>query len=284
MEIPIRQISDTKENPTDRFNIRTIESLLNGKPMIHDLHRHTYFFILAVKTGVGEHEIDFINYPVRDYSFFIIRPGQVHKLQLEKEGQGFLMEFNSEFYSPNDSGSKQRLRRVISKSFCALTKDRSERLYNTLTTIHEEYVHKEMGYADLIKANLEIFFIEFLRQSLSPNQNSTLELPYEQERFEAFQELLERHVAEHKTVIQYAEQLGLSVYQLNRITKEVMGKTVSELINDQLILESKRLLLATSNQVKEIAYCLGFEDVSYFIRFFKKNTTFSPETFRNNFK
>lgn len=284
MEIPVRQISDTKENPTDRFNIRTIESLLNGEPMTHDLHRHTYFFILAIKNGRGEHEIDFIDYPVQDHSIFILRPGQVHRLQLDKECRGFLMEFSSEFYSPIDKVSKQRLRRGTSKSFCALTQDRFERLFSTLTTIHTEYANKEIGYAELIKANIEIFFIEFLRQSHSPNQNPTVERSYEQERFEEFQELLERSISEHKTVIQYAEILGVSAYQLNRITKEVIGKTVSELINDQLILESKRLLLATSNQIKEIAYSLGFEDVSYFIRFFKKNTTLSPETFRNNFK
>ncbi|WP_341908425.1 AraC family transcriptional regulator [Fluviicola taffensis] len=284
MEIPVRQISDTKENPTDGFSIRTIESLLNGESMIHGLHRHTYFFILAIKNGSGEHEIDFISYPVVDHSIFILRPGQVHKLKLDKESRGFLMEFSSEFYIPNDVIRKQRLRRVTSKSFCALTQHRFERLYTTLTTIHTEHADKEMGYTDLIRANLEIFFIEFLRQSSSPNQNPSLELSYEQERFEEFLELLERYVSEHKTVIEYANILGVSVYQLNRITKEVMGKTVSELINDQLILESKRLLLATSNQVKEIAFLLGFEDVSYFIRFFKKNTTLSPEAFRNNFK
>lgn len=284
MEIPVRQISDTKEKPTEKFSIRTIESLLNGESVIHELHRHTYFFILVVQKGSGEHEIDFMTYPVADHSVFILRPGQVHKLKLDKGCQGFLMEFSSEFYSPNDVVSKQRLRRVTSKSFCALAQDRFARLYNTLTTIHREHTDQEMGYTDLIRANLEIFFVEFLRQSHSPDQKPTVELAYEHERFEEFQELLERYVTEHKTVIEYADILGVSVYQLNRITKEVMGKTVSELINDQLMLESKRLLLATPNQVKEIAYSLGFEDVSYFIRFFKKNTSLSPEAFRNNFK
>ena len=64
MEIPVRQISDTKEKPTDKFSIRTIESLLNGESVIHELHRHTYFFILVVQKGSGEHEIDFMTYPV----------------------------------------------------------------------------------------------------------------------------------------------------------------------------------------------------------------------------
>ena len=63
-----------------------------------------------------------------------------------------------------------------------------------------------------------------------------------------------------------------------------MGKTVSALINEQIILEAKRYLLATSGQVKDIADQLGYEDVSYFIRFFKKQTGYSPEAFRKNFK
>ncbi|MNX81047.1 HTH-type transcriptional regulator ChbR [compost metagenome] len=63
-----------------------------------------------------------------------------------------------------------------------------------------------------------------------------------------------------------------------------MDKTPSELINEHLLLESKRQLLATSNQVNQIAYNLGYEDVSYFIRFFKKHIGLSPEAFRHNFK
>jgi AraC-like DNA-binding protein len=78
--------------------------------------------------------------------------------------------------------------------------------------------------------------------------------------------------------------LNLSNYQLNAITKTTLGKTCSEVIDEYIILESKRNLLATSNQVTQIAFHLGYEDVSYFIRFFKKHTGYSPEAFRNNFR
>ena len=83
---------------------------------------------------------------------------------------------------------------------------------------------------------------------------------------------------------QYADLLNLSPYQLNAITKASVGKTVAQLIDEQIILEAKRYLLATPNQVKDIAWDLGYEDVSYFIRFFKKHTGLSPDAFRKNFR
>ncbi|HEX8279287.1 MAG TPA: helix-turn-helix domain-containing protein [Segetibacter sp.] len=36
--------------------------------------------------------------------------------------------------------------------------------------------------------------------------------------------------------------------------------------------------------MNQIADHLGYEDVSYFIRFFKKHTGYSPEAFRYNYR
>jgi AraC family transcriptional activator of pobA len=105
-----------------------------------------------------------------------------------------------------------------------------------------------------------------------------------QERLEELLELLETHITTHKQVSEYAQLLNLSAWQLNTITKTTLGKTCSELINEYIILESKRYLLATNHQIKEIAWHLGYEDISYFIRFFKKHTGYSPELFRHNFR
>ena len=95
---------------------------------------------------------------------------------------------------------------------------------------------------------------------------------------------METNITNNKQVSQYADMLNISTYQLNAITKTSLNKTPSELINEYIILESKRQLLATSNQVNQIADHLGYDDISYFIRFFKKHTEYSPEAFRNNFK
>ena len=235
-----------------------------------------------MKNGKGKHEIDFTEYKVLNNSVFFIRPGQVHQLELKVGSTGFLVEFNNEFYQPKDKTANQRLRKASNKNYCEIEVTRFGRLQAMLTAMFEEYNAREEGYQDVIKSSLDIFFIEFVRQSTNPKGQTTVASTYTQERFEEFLELLDKHISTHKQVSQYTDLMILSPYQLNEITKSSVGKTTSELINEQIILEAKRYLLATPNQVKEIADLLGYEDVSYFIRFFKKQTGHSPESFRRN--
>ncbi len=285
-DIPIRKINTHRNEPvvTGKFNIRAIADILDGKDLVHDLHRHDFFFILAMQNGIGNHEIDFTDYEIQNNSIFILRPGQVHQLKLKAGSTGFLAEFDSGFYNPKDKLANQRLIKAGNKNFCAFEAERFKKLQDVLAYIFNEYTLKQEGYIEVIKANLDIFFIEFIRQSSNPQGNTKSSNTYAQERFEEFMELISTHITTHKQVSQYADLLSLSTYQLNSITKATVGKPASELINEQIILEAKRYLLATPNQVKDIADHLGYEDISYFIRFFKKHTGYSPEAFRKNFQ
>lgn len=284
--IPVRQIATghKEQSHKGRFSIRDIQQVLNGKDLVHDLHRHDFFFVLILQKGKGVHEIDFTSYEVHNNSVFILRPGQVHRLELKAGSTGFLMEFDLAFYQPQKTISEQRWKKVTSKNYCKTEADHFARLHSFLSTILHEFTAKEEGYVEAIKANLDLFFIEYIRQSNDPTKIDKPENAYTQERFEELNRLLETNISQMKSVAEYADLLNLSSYQLNAITKASVGKTVSDLINGQIILEAKRYLLATANQVKDIADQLGYEDISYFIRFFKKHTGYSPEAFRKNFK
>lgn len=283
--IPIRRIASfPKQQNSGQFSIRTIEQVLNGSNLVHDLHKHDFYFLLALQQGKGMHEIDFIPYPIQHHSIFILRPGQVHKLALQAGSTGFLMEFDLTFYQPQHSISEQRWKKASSKNYCEVAAAKYLKLHSILENILTEFAARQEGYTEVIKANLDIFFIEYIRQSRNPKEIEKPETAYTQERFDEFCHLLEANTGIIKNVSQYAELLNLSSYQLNAITKASVGKTVSDLINEQIVLEAKRYLLATSNQIKDIADLLGYEDVSYFIRFFKKQTGHSPEAFRKNFK
>jgi AraC family transcriptional regulator, transcriptional activator of pobA len=284
--IPIRYLNSVQKEPnlSESFNIREVKDLLAGTDMIQELHRHDFFYVLALTKGAGSHEIDFLPYKVCDNSVFFMRPGQVHQLSLRAGSKGYLMQFKSDFYFPNDKVSHQVLRKASHKNLCQLDAPRFKKLVTILKYIFQEYTDKLEGYLDVVRATLGIFFIELVRHRQNKKSYSTNISPYSQERLDEFLELLEIHISTQKQVSQYADMLNLSVYQLNAITKSALGKTPSDLINEFIILESKRNLIATSNQVNQIAYSLGYEDVSYFIRFFKKHTGHSPEAFRHNFK
>ena len=285
-DIPIRKINTHQNEPvvTGKFNIRAIADLLDGKDLIHDLHRHDFFFLLALQKGKGNHEIDFTPYEVQNNSIFILRPGQVHQLSLKASCTGFLTEFDTAFYNPKDKLANQRLIKAGNKNFCAFEAERFKKIQDVLSHIYNEFTLKQEGYIEVIKADLDIFFIEFIRQSRNSEGKTKSTNTYAQERFEEFMEDISTHITTHKQVSQYADLLSLSTYQLNAITKASVGKPASEIINEQIILEAKRYLLATTNQIKDIADHLGYEDISYFIRFFKKHTGYSPEAFRKNFQ
>ncbi|MGS2764788.1 helix-turn-helix domain-containing protein [Sinomicrobium sp. M5D2P9] len=278
------QIRNIKErNLSGSFTMSNLSVLLAESDMVEKIHRHNFFFILAIKIGDGEHQIDFTSYPVNDCSVFILRPGQVHKLLLKKGSKGYLMGFDSSFYSPKEQQKRKVFREASFNNFYSFDIEDFNRLIPVLECIFQEYSNREIMYKENIKANLDLFFIELFRQSkrnnILPHNNL-----HTQELFEELMEMLEIHICDHKQVTYYAENLKLTSYQLNTITKKTSGKNCSQLINEYIILEAKRHLMATSNQVKEIAYHLGYEDTSYFIRFFKKQTGLTPEAFRQNFK
>jgi YesN/AraC family two-component response regulator len=282
--IPIRYINGAQKEPDfpEHFSIRHVGDLLAGKDMVQELHRHDFFYILVLEKGAGQHEIDFTSYQVADQSVFLMRPGQVHQIVLKARSTGYLIGFKADFFYADERVSRNILRNASSVNFYQLQAKGFQKIFSTMTAVLHEYTDRQEGYFDVIRASLGILFIELIRQQdkrVPKNIN-----PYSQERYEKFLEFLEQHVSSHKEVSGYADMLNLSPYQLNAITKATAGKTCSAIINEYIILEAKRFLLATHHQVNQVSYEMGYEDVSYFIRFFKKHTGYTPEVFRNNFR
>lgn len=79
----------------------------------------------------------------------------------------------------------------------------------------------------------------------------------------------------------FAEKLAVHVNHLNRSVKVATGKTTTDLIAQRLLAEAKSLLKHTDWNVAEIGYCLGFEEAAHFNNFFKKQTSYTPGSFRN---
>lgn len=281
--IPIRSILPPNTGELDSFRIFNISEVLSGEDMNQALHRHDFYFILLVSKGIGIHEIDFVAYPITDNSISIMRPGQVHQLELKAGSEGYWLAFNKDFEFISTAKDNTLLRKATSRNFYNLHQKEVNVLSSILQIILSEYRFKQIGFEHAIKASLEILLIHFLRYQQKEQIVSQEANQYQQEKLQEFFDLLETNISTMKQAAAYADMVHLSPFQLNSITKSLLGKTVSQLIDDQILLEAKRYLLGTPNQVSQIAFQLGYMDVSYFIRFFKKKMGVTPEAFRKNF-
>jgi AraC family transcriptional regulator, transcriptional activator of pobA len=79
---------------------------------------------------------------------------------------------------------------------------------------------------------------------------------------------------------QFADHLSIHVNHLNRVIKQNLNKTTTQVISERILQEAKILLRHRDLSVTDIAYVLGFTEVTHFNNFFKKHTQVSPTKFR----
>jgi AraC-like DNA-binding protein len=108
-----------------------------------------------------------------------------------------------------------------------------------------------------------------------------LQISAEEELFDRFQQLLDRHLIEYAYADLFADALGVSQKQLNGISRKLSGKTACELVEQKIVEKAKALLQDTTLPVKNISWQLGYEDHYYFSRMFKKQTGYAPRNWRS---
>jgi AraC family transcriptional regulator, transcriptional activator of pobA len=151
-----------------------------------------------------------------------------------------------------------------------------------LAEMQSAYVNKY----ELMRSYVQILIHEALK--MEPVADSQQPISSATRISNLFLALLERqfpitgpgHVLTLKNAGEFAEQLAVHTNHLNRVLKEVTGKTTSEHLNARFAREAKDLLLHSNMDIAEISYCLGFQHASNFNIFFKKQTGQSPLRFR----
>lgn len=101
-----------------------------------------------------------------------------------------------------------------------------------------------------------------------------------EEYFKQFTHLLGEHFREERSVGFYASQLCITPKYLTTLIKRISGQSVSEWIDNYVILEAKTLLKYSTMSIQEIAYYLNFPNQSFFGSYFKRNTGMSPSQYK----
>lgn len=101
------------------------------------------------------------------------------------------------------------------------------------------------------------------------------------EMYHEYSRLVLQHYKKWHHVAQYAEAMHISLPHLSSTIKSVCGKTAGELIAEAILVDAKAQLKLTTSTTKEIALSLGFENTSFFNRFFKAHTGLTPRRYRS---
>jgi len=98
--------------------------------------------------------------------------------------------------------------------------------------------------------------------------------------FIEFKNLVEKNYTTTRNVKDFAQMLFVSRKLLNQAVKAITLNTAKTFIDDYVILEAKRSIITTNKNIKEIAFDLGFDEVTNFTKFFKKKIGTNPKVFK----
>jgi AraC-like DNA-binding protein/quercetin dioxygenase-like cupin family protein len=243
-------------------------------------HKHDFYFIMLVSRGDGWHELDFTRYKIKPGSVFFMQPGQMHYWKLSADIEGYVLFHSQAFYDEGYTFTGVRhfpfYRSGQTTPLISVNSLSMEKLEVWFREIINEKEKAGAFQVEKIHALINLIYIELARnyeKKVPSGKASYLS------RLHEFEALIEKNFREIKAAGDYAAMVNISPKHLNRIVKETLGKTSTDVIADRTMLEAKRLLIPGKLTVTEIGYELGFSDKSYFVRFFKKHAGETPMAF-----
>ena len=275
---------------TSHFYFNTMkEHLVVGHRHIEKPHRHDFYAAVLFTKGQGIHEIDFQKYDVSEGSLFFLSPGQIHSWELSEDIDGYIFFCSQEFYEMHYVNQKLRNFPFFgSVSFPRkLQLDPDERIKNK-ALFHElerEHQSQDLMKEGLILSLMSHIFINSARlfSKEIDRHDSSASLSYFK-HYQDFENLIEQHFTEQKSISYYASLLGITPKHLNRIAQTVVQKTATDVITERVVLEAKRMLMYLDESLVEIAFRLGYEEYSYFVRVFRKSSGMTPTQFMRKYK
>ncbi len=266
----LREIAIHSTKP-ESYHIDHFESMEDPVGIVLP-HTHDFYSMVWFTGGNGWDVIDFDEYEIRPNRLFFTSPYSVHNWSYSADARGYVVLF-TELVVPEVFSCKIPFvdMDLTSSAFFNTVAEKLLMEYALRDGVSDQSICHGLQFLAACTERL------FLQAHGCPRGTSSAAL-------QQFKDLISQNSLPQRQVTDYAESLKLSEHELNDLCVNTTGKTAKQFIIDQYLIEAKRLLLYTSENVNEIAYELGFEDSSYFIRLFKKKNGLTPAKFKAKFQ
>jgi AraC family transcriptional activator of pobA len=245
-------------------------------------HRDEYYILAIVSKGTGFLKCDMGDINILPRSIVFIKPYQVHSGNFDDDNSECYFLSIAPFLIP--AFCKNLVDNlIVSEQSKQIAESDMQQLIKTV-----ELLYQAFNADNLYKVNITInlmnalviyacSFFSTLEQTIKQKGNQAYILTQE------FKKLVLQYSFQHTSSF-FAEKLHISTSHLNDSVKASTGLSVTQFLQNSMLLEAKRQLYYTNEDVKKVAFILGFEDHTYFSRLFKKLTNETPLAFRSRFR
>lgn len=248
-------------------------------------HRVSFFNLIYIEEGSGSHLIDFADYPYDAGSFIFVQKDQVHAFDFTTPPKGKVLLFTQAFLDqvhvnmrlPDYTPTHLNLNHQP-----VVGLDDALRLscHSLMAEITNEVTHPESDplIVMYLFSSLSLMLNRVRHRSHHDNLSRTQNV-----KFARFFELLRTRFHQERDANWYAAQIHTTYKTLNQVCKLATNQTAKQLIDAYTILEAKRRLVLSHTPTQQLAYDLGFEDASNFVKYFKNHTLLTPTQFQKHY-
>lgn len=250
------------------------------------LHSLTYFDITLITEGQGIFRIADKSYEVKEGDILFTLPSQLREWDTENIINGYALIFEENFLLSffNDPNFLKNIAYFNTTEIHNLTLSDEE--FRQMRSLIENVKKEVDEYEEKDKHILRAILYQILKylDRIFIQQNNCIGVKSQNRYIQRFIELVNLDYRQFHAVQHYAGKLCITPNYLNELVKKETGLTAKQIINNKLLSEIKVQLLYSQTSVAEIASLLNFENSSYFVRFFHKQSGLTPLQYRNNTK
>ncbi|MCI9843532.1 helix-turn-helix domain-containing protein [Flavobacterium pectinovorum] len=282
--IPTYRIEDFSSDKKieNLFKLERFENLSWPKDLKWP-HKHDFYELIWVTEGTFTHTIDYHDIHIETGTLLITSPGQIHLLSSPEKVKGYSISFTEQFLLTHQTQESifelTFLEESFTKPYLCLDENAKDELRAIVDPITEE-LNREVKVPLIINGLLLVLLNRI--QRLMSKAHTDISDSFHVQIHKKFKKLIEQYYTEEADLAFYADKLNISANYLNKIVKNLTGKTAGVMVRDRGLTEAKRMLVYCNLPVGDISEQLGFKDFSYFSRQFKKQEGLSPTEYRKS--
>ena len=254
------------------------------KANLKKAHRLDFHAIIWFQSGTPTHITDFKAIDIKPNTLLFLKKDTVHSFDTENEFSAKAILFTDSFFCKSENDTKFLKNSILFNdlfSVSAIQLQENNKIIKELFQLmtNELETNKDSCQSEILRSFLYNFILQSERL-LQSQSDVEIRKGADYELVVLYKDLIEENFKTQKKVKFYSDNLIVPPKRLSQATSKVLGQTPKEIIENRIILEAKRLLVNSSESIKEISFQLGYDEPTYFVQFFKRHTGITPLEFR----